>query len=68
MCCTFGDPVSKLEYRGGNPIVVQTVPDIRKFQILKQHDFIVLTSDRIFDKSSDKDIGKAVWITCEAAK
>lgn len=48
--------------------MVQAVPDIRKFQISKQHDFIVLASDGIFDKLNDDDIGKSVWITCEAAK
>jgi len=28
----------------------------------------VLASDGIFDKLSDDDIGKAVWLTCESAK
>ena len=32
------------------------------------HDFIVLASDGIYDKLTDDDIGKAVWLTCEAAK
>lgn len=68
VCRTFGDPEAKLEYRGGNPNVVNAVPDIRTFQIAKQHDFIVLASDGIFDKLNDDDCGKAVWMTCETAK
>lgn len=48
--------------------MVKAVPDIRTFQIAKQHDFIVLASDGIYDKLSDDDIGKAVWLTCETAK
>lgn len=28
----------------------------------------MLASDGIFDKLSDEDIGKAVWLTCDAAK
>ena len=68
VCRTFGDPEAKLEYRNGNPNVVKALPDIKTFQISKQHDFIALASDGIFDKLTDDDIGKAVWLTCEAAK
>lgn len=48
--------------------MVKAIPDIKTFQISKQHDFIVLASDGIYDKLTDDDIGKAVWLTCEAAK
>ena len=68
VCRTFGDPEAKLAYRNGNPNVVTALPDIKTFQISKQHDFIALASDGIFDKLNDDDIGKAVWLTCEAAK
>ena len=68
VCRTFGDPEAKLEYRGGNPNVVKAEPEIKTFQISKQHDFIVLASDGIFDKLSDEDVGKAVWLTCDSAK
>jgi protein phosphatase 2C family protein 2/3 len=53
-----------LEFRGGNPNVVKAEPEISKFQISKNHDFIVLGSDGIFDKLSDEDIGKSVWMSC----
>jgi protein phosphatase 2C family protein 2/3 len=68
VCRTFGDPEAKLEFRGGNPNVVTAEPDINTFQISKQHDFIVLGSDGIFDKMTDEDVGKSVWLSCEAAK
>ncbi len=32
------------------------------------HDFIVLGSDGIFDKLSEEEAGKCVWMSCEAAK
>lgn len=28
----------------------------------------MLASDGIYDKLSDEEVGKAVWLTCEAAK
>ena len=43
-------------------------PEIKVHQISKIHDFIVLASDGIFDKLSDEDIGKAVWLSCDSAK
>lgn len=67
VCRTFGDPEAKLEYRGGNPRVVNAEPEIKTFQISKSHDFIALASDGIFDKLTDADVGKAVWMSCEAA-
>ena len=72
VCRTFGDPEAKVAYRGGNPNVVKALPDIRYFRIsataAMQPDFIILASDGIFDKLSDSDIGKAVWMTCDSAK
>lgn len=68
VCRTFGDPEAKLEFRGGNPNVVNALPEITQFQISKSHDFIVLGSDGIFDKLSDEDCGKCVWMSCDAAK
>ena len=72
VCRTFGDAEAKVLYRGGNPNVVNALPDIRSFRISDsasmKPDFIILASDGIFDKLSDSDIGKAVWMTCDAAK
>jgi protein phosphatase 2C family protein 2/3 len=65
VCRTFGDPDAKLEYRGGHPNVVQAVPEIKTFKISNNHDFVILASDGIYDKLSDQDIGKCVWMTCD---
>lgn len=68
VCRTFGDPEAKLEYRGGNPNVVKAEPEVKVFQIAKHHDFIVLGCDGIFDKLTNEDISKCVWLSCDAAK
>lgn len=69
VCRTFGDPDAKLEYRGGNPLVVQAEPEIKSFQIDEaRHDFIALASDGIFDKLGDEEIGRVVWLSCEDAQ
>jgi len=61
---TFGDPEAKLAFRGGNPDVVVCTPDIRSFQLSKEHDFILLASDGIFDKLSNEDAVKCAWVSC----
>ena len=72
VCRTFGDPEAKLAFRGGNPNVVKALPDIQSFRLSTSAemlpDFIVLASDGIYDKLSNEDVGKAVWMTCETAK
>ena len=69
VCRTFGDPEAKLDFRGGNPNVVKAEADITQFQISsKLHDFIVLGSDGIFDKLSDEEACKSVWMSCQTAQ
>lgn len=58
---TFGDIEAKVEKYGGNPKVVVSTPDIKSFKIGKDHDFIVLGCDGIFDKLSNKDAIQCVW-------
>ena len=53
---TFGDIEAKLTKYGGNPNVVVAVPDIKAFRIQKDHDFIILGCDGIFDKLSNRDV------------
>jgi protein phosphatase PTC2/3 len=65
VCRTFGDVDAKLEYRGGNPNVVTAIPEIKTFLISDEHDFIALACDGIFDKLTDSDLGKCVWLSCE---
>ena len=52
---TFGDAEAKLEATGGNPNVVIPTPEIKSFKITKDHDFIIMGSDGIFDKLSNKE-------------
>ena len=50
---TFGDMEAKLAKFGGNPKVVIAEPEIKSFKITKDHDFIVLGCDGIFDKMNN---------------
>ena len=58
---TFGDPEAKIPALGGNPKVVIHSPEIKSFQIKRDHDFIVLGCDGIFDKMSNSDSVSCVW-------
>ena len=58
---TFGDPEAKILALGGNPNVVIHNPEIKSFQIKKDHDFIVLGCDGIFDKLNNTDTTMCVW-------
>jgi len=46
---------------GGNPNVIISIPEIKSFRITREHDFIVLASDGIYDKLSNKDVVQCVW-------
>ncbi|MDR3737158.1 MAG: PP2C family protein-serine/threonine phosphatase [Acidobacteriaceae bacterium] len=59
---TFGDAEAKLPQCGGNPNVVIATPDIISFKIADDHDFIVMGSDGIFDRLSNKDVVQCGWI------
>ena len=61
VCRSFGDPEAKIAALNGNPGVVIHNPDIKSFQIKKEHDFIVLGCDGIYDKLSNNDSILAVW-------
>jgi len=58
---TFGDVEAKVERYGGNPRVVISTPDIKSFKITKDHDFIILGCDGIFDKLTNKEAIQCVW-------
>jgi protein phosphatase 2C family protein 2/3 len=58
---TFGDIEAKIEKKGGNRNVVIAVPDIKSFRIQDDHDFIVIGSDGIYDKISNKEAIECVW-------
>ena len=46
---SFGDAEAKMKNLGGNPNAVIAVPEIVKFTIKQNSDFILLASDGIFD-------------------
>lgn len=58
---TFGDIFAKMPELGGNIKSIIAVPEIKAFKILRDHDFIVLGSDGIFDKLTNKEILYAAW-------
>ena len=65
---TFGDIEAKLIKYGGNPNVVVAVPDIKAFKIQREHDFIILGWDGIFDKLSNRDVINWWWYTVNHQK
>jgi serine/threonine protein phosphatase PrpC len=58
---TFGDPEAKIANLKGNPNVVIHTPDVKIFKIQKDHDFIVLGCDGIFDKLSNEEVVMCGW-------
>lgn len=58
---TFGDAEAKIKALNGNPNVIIHNPEIKEFQIQREHDFIVLGCDGIFDKLSNMDTIACVW-------
>lgn len=58
---TFGDVEAKIAKFGGNPKVVIAEPEIKSFKITKEHDFIVLGCDGIFDKLNNPDTIACAW-------
>ena len=64
---SFGDIPAKLRDKGGNPNVLIAEPEIKAFRIKKDHDFIVLACDGIFDKLSSREVIKLVWETANTS-
>lgn len=58
---TFGDPEAKIRELQGNPNVVIHDPEVKSFQLKKEHDFIVLGCDGIFDKMNNEESTTSVW-------
>ena len=65
---TFGDIEAKVTSLGGNPNVVIAEPEIKAFRIKKDHDFIVLGCDGIFDKLTSREVVKLVWEAANKSK
>ena len=58
---SFGDVEAKLPEFGGNPDVLIATPEIKAFRIKREHDFIALGCDGIFDRISNKEAVNVVW-------
>ena len=57
---SFGDIEAKNAEFGGNPLVLLSIPDIKAFKLHPEYDFIVLASDGIFDKLSNREVTNQV--------
>lgn len=68
MSRAFGDLEAKVKKFGGNPRVVIAEPEIKTFKIAPEFDFILIASDGIFDKLSNKDAVQLVWETTAKMK
>ena len=55
------DVEAKMVEFGGNPKVLIATPEIKAFRIKKDHDFIVLGCDGIFDRINNKEAVNVVW-------
>lgn len=58
---SFGDIEAKLPRYGGNMSVIVADPEIRKFKITKEMDYVILACDGIFDKCSSLEVNGCVW-------
>ena len=59
---TFGDMEAKVANFGGKPGVVIAAQDISIVNIKDQSDFIFLGCDGIFDKLTNEDVSRIIWI------
>lgn len=58
---SFGDIEGKNPMYGGNPNVLIAAPEIKAFKISAEFDFIVLASDGVFDKMSNRETVQCAW-------
>lgn len=58
---TFGDIEAKHPAYGGNNKVLISVPEIKAFKIHPEYEFIILASDGVFDKLTNKEVIQSAW-------
>ncbi|CAG9316685.1 unnamed protein product [Blepharisma stoltei] len=58
---TIGDLDAKDSEFGGNPNVIIAKPEIKSFKIKKDHDFMVLGCDGIFDVMNTQEVVSTAW-------
>lgn len=57
----IGDAHAKLKKLNGNPNVIISEPEIKRFKICGSHDFIILGSDGLYDKIANTGLVSEVW-------
>lgn len=57
---SIGDFEAKIAEYGGNPEVLIATPEIRAFKIHSEYDFILMASDGIFDKLTNREAVQCV--------
>jgi protein phosphatase PTC2/3 len=58
---TFGDIEAKRTRFGGNPLVITCIPEVTKFKIQDNFDFLVICCDGIFEQQDNKDVIDTIW-------
>lgn len=58
---TIGDFQSKLTEFGGNPMCVIPIPELGKFSIEDDTDFLVMACDGVFDVLSNEEVVRKIW-------
>ena len=58
---TIGDIEAKFASYGGNDKVLISIPEVKAFKIHPEYEFIILASDGIFDKLSNKEVIQSAW-------
>jgi protein phosphatase 2C family protein 2/3 len=58
---TFGDIEAKFRKFGGVPGIIIAEPDIKKFPISEDKDFILMGCDGIFDQLTNKEAVDIIW-------
>jgi len=60
---SFGDIEAKLTEYSGNPNVLTADPEIKGFKLSEAYEFVVMCSDGVFDKMSNREVVESVWAT-----
>lgn len=58
---TFGDIEAKRPQYGGNSQVIVCEPEIVKFKLRDEFDFILLGCDGIFERNTSQEVIETVW-------
>lgn len=48
--------------------MVIPIPEIKQFEIGKEHDFIIMACDGVYDKMNNSDVIKSIWKAAKEVK